>query len=88
MIRKTIDAKIDIKSCYSMLDGPAIYIGCFIEFHSMNLLSSSWQWHRAGSRWSPARTLPVAPLWCDLGFFPNSRGNKAAANLRPTGPSS
>ena len=22
-------------------------------------------------------------LWCDLGFFPNSRGNKAAANLRP-----
>ena len=23
------------------------------------------------------------PLWCDLGFFPNSRGNKAAANLRP-----
>ena len=28
--------------------------------------------------------LPVAPLWCDLGFFPNSRGNKAAANLRPS----
>ena len=25
----------------------------------------------------------LAPLWCDLGFFPNSRGNKAAANLRP-----
>ena len=24
-----------------------------------------------------------APLWCDLGFFPNSRGNKAATNLRP-----
>ena len=24
-----------------------------------------------------------ALLWCDLGFFPNSRGNKAAANLRP-----
>ena len=22
-------------------------------------------------------------LWCDLGFFPNSHGNKAAANLRP-----
>ena len=38
---------------------------------------------RAGSRWSPVRTLPVAPLWCDLGFVPNSRGNKAAANLRP-----
>ena len=29
------------------------------------------------------RTLPVAPLWCDLGFVSNSRGNKAAANLRP-----
>ena len=27
--------------------------------------------------------LLVAPLWCDLGFFPNSRDNKAAANLRP-----
>ena len=43
----------------------------------------SWQWHRTGSRWSPVRTLLVAPLWCDLGFVPNSRGNKAAANLRP-----
>ena len=43
----------------------------------------SWQWHRTGSRWSPVRTLQVAPLWCDLGFFPNSRGNEAAANLRP-----
>ena len=42
----------------------------------------SWQWHITGSRWSPVRTLPVAPVWCDsdLGF---SRGNKAAANLRP-----
>ena len=44
----------------------------------------SWQWHRTGSSWFPIRTLPVAPLWCDLGFVPNSRGNKAAANLRPT----
>ena len=43
----------------------------------------SWQRHRTGSRWSPVRTLPVVPLWCDLGFVPNSRGNKAAANLRP-----
>ena len=43
----------------------------------------SQYWHRTGSRWSPVRTLSVAPLWCDLGFFPNSRGNKAAANLRP-----
>ena len=42
-----------------------------------------WQWHRTGSRWPPVRTLPVAPLWCDLGFFPNSRGYKSSANLRP-----
>ena len=46
----------------------------------------SWQWHRTGSRWSPVRTLPVVPLWCDLRIFPNSRGNKAAANLRPSRP--
>ena len=44
----------------------------------------NWQWHRTGSRWSPVRTLLVAPLWCDLGVVPNSRGNKAAANLRPS----
>ena len=44
----------------------------------------SWQWHITGSSWSPVRTLQVAPLWCDLGFFPNSRGNKAAVNLFPT----
>ena len=25
-----------------------------------------WQWHRTGYRCSPVRTLPVAPLWCDL----------------------
>ena len=25
-----------------------------------------------------------SPLWCDLGFFLNSHGNKAAANLHPT----
>ena len=43
----------------------------------------SWQWHRTGSRWFPVRILPVAPLWCDQGFVPNRRGNKAAANLRP-----
>ena len=44
----------------------------------------SWQWHRTGSSWSPVRTLLVAPLWCDPGLVPNSRGNKAAANPRPT----
>ena len=29
----------------------------------------SWQWQRTGHRWSPVRSLPVAPfkLWCDLG---------------------
>ena len=43
----------------------------------------SCQWHRNGSSWSSVQTLPVAPLWCDLGFFPNSCGNKAAANLSP-----
>ena len=43
----------------------------------------SWQWHRAGSCWSPVRTLQVAPLWCDLRFFQNSCGNKAAENLCP-----
>ena len=43
----------------------------------------SWQWHRTGSSWSPVRTLPVAPLWCDLGFIQNSCGNKAAANHCP-----
>ena len=45
--------------------------------------SPCWQWHRTGSSWSSVLTLLVAPLWCDLVFFPNSRGNKAAANLRP-----
>ena len=25
------------------------------------------QWHRTGYRWFQVRTLPVAPLWCDLG---------------------
>ena len=43
----------------------------------------SWQWHRTGSSWSLVRTLPVAPLWCDQGFFLNSCGDKAAANLSP-----
>ena len=28
----------------------------------------SWQRHRTGYGWLPVRTLPVAPLWCDLGF--------------------
>ena len=49
----------------------------------MSWYMSCPSWHRTGSSWSPVRTLPVAPLWCDLGFVPNSSGNKAAANLRP-----
>ena len=55
-----------------------------IQHIGMSCHGPSWQWHRTGSRWSSVRTLPVAPLWCDLGFFPNSRGNKPAANLRPS----
>ena len=53
------------------------------ELGPQGMSCPSWQWHRTGSRWFPVRTLPVAPLWCDLGFVPNRRGNKAAANLRP-----
>ena len=34
---------------------------------AMSCPSSSWQRHRSGYRWSPVRTLPAAPLWCDLG---------------------
>ena len=29
----------------------------------------SRQWHRTGYRRSPVRTLPAAPLWCDLGLW-------------------
>ena len=53
---------------------------------SLGMSCPSWLWHRTGSSWSPIWTLPVAPLWCDLRFIPNSRGNKAAVNLRPTVP--
>ena len=59
----------------------------YLFIHIRGMSCPSWQWHRTGSRWFPVRTLPVAPLWCDLGFVPNSRGNKAAANLRPAGQS-
>ena len=66
----------------------------FLTFHQQHLITGmsclgmscpSWQWHRTGSCWSPVwlRTLLVAPLWCDLGFVPNSCGNRAAANLCP-----
>ena len=55
-----------------------------VGMHFLGMSCPSWQWHRTGSCWSPVRTLPVAPLWCDLGLVPNSRGNKAVANPRPT----
>ena len=54
------------------------------QLYCIDLQCLSWQWHRSGSCWSPVQTLPVAPSCCDLGFFPNSCGNKAAANLQPT----
>ena len=41
-----------------------------IAFANIGMSCPSWQWHRIGSRWSPVRSLPVAPLWCDLVFFP------------------
>ena len=37
--------------------------------------------HRVQEQW--LTTHQYLPLWCDLGFVRNSRGNKAAANLRP-----
>ena len=56
------------------------------KLEALNLLGMScprWQWHRTGSSWFPVWTLQVAPLWCDLGFFLNSSGNKAVLNLHP-----
>ena len=56
----------------------------FINFTSnLGMSCPSWQWHRSGSSWSPVLYLPVAPLWCDLGFFPNSRGNKSCCEPPP-----
>ena len=66
-----------IYSIYSTVYNYTTYLGtCYVTCYI-------WQWHRNGSSWSPVRTPPVAPLWCDLGFVPNSLGNKAAAILRP-----
>ena len=41
----------------------------FLMASSYGMSCPSWQWHRAGYSWSPIRTLPVAPLWCDLGLW-------------------
>ena len=58
---------------------------CYIQTkYILGMSCPSWQWHSTGSHWSPVWTLLVVTLWCDLGFFPNSRGNKAAENLQPT----
>ena len=53
--------------------------------NSLSILMScpSWQWHRTWSSWSPVWTLQEESLCCDLGFVPNSSGNKAAVNLCP-----
>ena len=60
----------------------ACYVGDLKAYIVIGTSCPSWQWHRTGSHWFPVRTLLVAPLWCDLGLVLNSRGNKAAANLR------
>ena len=54
----------------------------FIAFETnQNIQGCLVQLGNGLSNRSPLRTLPAAPLRCDLGFVPNSRGNKAAANL-------
>ena len=75
--------------CFSLLLFPLQFIAsvyCFSRFGSLlvgqtriyrGVLSNLAMAYR-----SPVRTLPAAPLWCDLVFVPNSRGNKAAANRR------
>ena len=47
----------------------------------------SWQWHRTEYRWSPVRTLLVAPLWPGVTvwpgiLFPNSRGHVINLKLK------
>ena len=58
------------------------WFACKLAVH-IGMCCPSWQWHRTESSWSPVLTLSVAPLWCGLGFLPNSCGNKAAAKLLP-----
>ena len=73
---------------YCVTDQPAITSSRLsalnFKFSVLGMSCPSWQWHRTGSCWSPVQTLPVAPLWCDLGLVQNSCGNKAVANLSPT----
>ena len=54
-----------------------------LELQWSGMSCPSWQWHRTGCHRSPIRTLPVAPLWCDLGFCSRTVVViKLAANLR------
>ena len=46
----------------------AVVVGCAcLNDITLQILMScpSWQWHRPGSSWFTAQTLPVAPLCCD-----------------------
>ena len=74
--------KLNLNISFPLEEAPNLQI--LRQIRLLGMSCPSWQWHRTGSCWSPVRTLPVAPLWGDLGFVPNSRGNKAAANLLPS----
>ena len=67
---------------FSLLNTFWVYLCKINGENTVGISCPSWQWHRTENSWSPVRTLPVVPLWCDLGFVQNSRGNKAAADLR------
>ena len=41
--------------------------GCSRKHQGCLVQDGRGQWHRTGYRWSPVRTLPMGPLWCDLG---------------------
>ena len=56
--------------------------------HMVGMSCPSWQWHGTGNHWFPVPTLPgptcgALVVWPGT-LFPNSRGNKAAVNLRLT----
>ena len=48
--------------------GSLVQVGNGRELEAVGLQFEPYQW-------------AVAPLWCDLGFIPNSRGNKACQTL-------
>ena len=43
-----------------------------LKLNIIGMSCPSWQWHRTGYSLLPVRTLPVAPLWCDLGCSPQT----------------